>query len=304
MNNDGNSQTIFVYETDPNAELFAPTFSEVGFGNGDYVFSESTANGRIYEWISPQNGTRQGNYEPGAFIPLPNSRLLMTVGAEGVLSTFESVKSEISISSTDRNLYSNLDDDDNVSRAYFTTIQTSGRPSFINGYQWIGNVSMEYDERNFSFIDRYRPILFDRDWNYVASEDEQSADLILFMRAGIEKDPNNIVTVSTNRRKRASFIDGWQYGATANQEVADFRLTSNHFILQNDQLDQSTKWIRSKSDISYRRWKVAPGYVYEMDENEVQRGDSVVNTLMHFKAHEVYIANTDSSNSNFRVGYQ
>ena len=76
---DGNNQTIFEYTTEDNQALLSPTFSEVGFGNGDYVLRQATANGRIYEWVSPQGGERQGNHEPGAFIPLPNSRQLMTL---------------------------------------------------------------------------------------------------------------------------------------------------------------------------------------------------------------------------------
>lgn len=304
IDQDGNDQTIFEYSTDQTAELFSPTFSEVGFGNGDYVLRQTTSNGRVYEWISPQGGQAQGNYEPGAFIPLPNSRQMITIGSEVSLTDYESVSAEIAFSNTDQNLYSEIQDDDNTSRGYFASISTSGRPSFIQDYSWVGTVSMELDEADFTFIDRYRPILFDRDWNFSPAEAESAQDFLLFVKAGLRKNEANRLEASLNRRERKGAIDGWQQGLDVNQELANFKLVSSHFLLTNDQEDQKTDWLRSKSDVSYRQWKVAPGYVFEMDENEVTRGDSVISSLMNFKAHEFYLASTDSAKSTYRIGYQ
>lgn len=301
---DGNTQTVFVYSTDPQAELFSPTFSDVGFGNGDYVLTQTTTNGRIYEWISPTGGARQGNYQPGAFIPLPNSRQMITVGTEVNLSPYESVRSEVAFSNTDQNRYSDVQDDDNTSRGYFASLQTSGRSSFIDGYEWVGSASMEYDEADFTFIDRYRPILFDRDWNYTPTNAEKSEDLIVFLKGGLRKNELNRFELSLNRRKRAAFIDGWQQQLDFNQEFSNFRFVSSHFHLSNDQQTRETNWLKSKSDLSYRKWKMAPGYIYEVDENEVMQGDSVVSTLMNYQAHEMYVTSTDSSRSTYRIGYQ
>ncbi len=304
IDNDGINNTIFEYSTDPSAELFSPTFSEVGFGNGDYVLRQSSANGRIYEWVSPQGGQKQGNYEPGAFIPLPNSRQILTVGSEANISSYESIKTEVAFSNTDQNLYSDIDDTDNTSKAYYASIETNDRPSIFDGYSWIGSISLEYDEQDFTYIDRYRSILFDRDWNYVSDRNEQSQDLILFLKAGFKQNESNQFIASANRRKREEFIDGWQYTVDYNQEVADLKFVSSHFLLSNTQLNRTTDWLRSKSDISYNKWKVVPGYSFEMDENEIFEGDSIVSSLMHYQAHEFYLSSADSANSIYRIGYQ
>ncbi|MEQ8904091.1 hypothetical protein [Ekhidna sp.] len=304
VDNDGVAESIFEYSTDASEELFSPTFSEVGFGNGDYVLLQTTANGRIYEWVSPEGGVSQGNYQPGAFIPLPNSRQMMTVGGEVNLSAYEKMTGEVAFSKTDQNLYSNIDDDDNGSRGYFTSIQTQGRPAFISDYKWVGAISMEYDEADFTFIDRYRPILFDRDWNYTPNRTESTDDLILFLKAGVEKDQGNRFIASLNRRKRSDFIDGWQQSVDFNQRLSNFQLSSTHFRLTNDQLDRTTDWVRSKSDLSYRKWKLAPGYIFDLDQNEIQSGDSIVSSLMHYQAHEAYLESTDSAKSTYRIGYQ
>ena len=304
IDNDGATQTIFEYSTDDSERLFSASFTDVGLGNGDYVLSQTTANGRIYEWVSPQGGQSQGNYQAGSFIPLPNSRQMITVGGAVQLTDYESVKTEVAFSNTDRNLYSNLQDDDNVSRGYFASVETKGRPAFVEGYQWVGSMSMELDEANFTFIDRYRPILFDRDWNYNPTIAESEQDLILFIKGGIRKNDANRFEASLNRRKRASFIDGWQQQLDFNQEIANIKLVSSHFLLNNKQIDRNTDWVRSRSDLSYRKWKVAPGYIFDMDQNEIAVGDSIVSTLMHYQAHEAYLVSTDSSKSTYRIGYQ
>lgn len=302
---DGTTQSIFVYTTSSNGgPFFTPSFSDVGVGNGDYVLLETTANGRVYEWVSPQNGVSTGSYQPGAFIPLPNKRQLITLGGEVKLSSYESFQAEVAFSDTDVNLYSSRDDENNVSRGYFSAIRTEGRSSFWNNYDWVGSLAIEYDEADFTFIDRYRPILFDRDWNYTPSNSEKSSDLILFMKGGLVKDESNQITTSLNRRKRAQFIDGWQQSLTFNQRLSNVQLRSSHFLLRNDQLDRTTDWVRSLNDLSYRKWKMAPGYIFEVDENEIAEADSVVGSLMHFKAHEVYLESTDSARSTYRVSYR
>ena len=304
MDLDGMTQTIFQVSTDASAALFSPSFSDVGTGNGDYVLSRTTANGRVYEWVSPQGGQSQGNYHPGAFIPLPNSRQMISVGSEVQLSSYESMSVEVAFSNTDQNLYSDLRDDDNTSRGYFTSLKTAGRPSFIDGYLWTGSIAMELDESNFTFIDRYRPILFDRDWNYTRDESELSQDLIFFAKVGLIKNEANRFEASLNRRKRSTFIDGWQQQVDFNQQLSNFQLVSRHFFLSNSQQDLKTDWIRSRTDVSYRKWKFAPGYIFDVDENEVRRGDEVVSTLMNYQAHEFYLASTDSSKATYRVSYQ
>lgn len=301
---DGGPQTIFVNSTDASQELFSPTFSEVGDGMGNYVLSEATANGRVYQWVSPQGGVPQGNFEPGAFIPLPNKRQLFTIGASTHLSEYESLKVEGAFSERDDNLYSRLEDDDNAGQALFTTFSTKGRPSFLPEYHWQGSISTEYDQRDFTFIDRYRPILFERDWNFNLAEAENANDFILSGQVGLEKDQSNRFVFSVNRRKRSDQIDGWQQGLQFNHEVGNFHLRTDHFRLNNEQSASITKWIRSKSDLSFNRWKVVPGVIYELDKNEVSVQDSITSTLMNFQSQEFYVTNSDSTRSKFRFAYK
>ena len=59
-----NSTAIFEYSNNPDDELFNVRFSLVGTNKGNYILKNSSANGRIYEFVQPINAIPQGNYEP------------------------------------------------------------------------------------------------------------------------------------------------------------------------------------------------------------------------------------------------
>ena len=52
----------------------------MGQGNGNYRVKNSTANGRVFDWVAPVNGQSQGNYEPIAILNAPNQKSMVTLG--------------------------------------------------------------------------------------------------------------------------------------------------------------------------------------------------------------------------------
>ncbi len=300
---DGNPQQIFVNSTNPDEALFAATFSDVGIGNGDYQLVENTSNGRVYQWVAPQNGISQGRYRPGVFVPLPNSRQLFNLGTEVKLNSYERVFSEGAFSNTDLNLFSSLDDSNNSGLGYYGGIKSEGRESFIPNYNWSSSLEVEYDSRNFSFIDRYRAIEFDRNWDLRVDTIGNVPDLILFGKTTLEKDQHNLFGYQVNRRERKGVMNGFQQKFLLNQQIGSIRLKSAHALLDGNQGVFDSKWLESISDLSFRKFKVVPGYIYEINENKFQQEDSVISSRMHFRAHEFYLTNNDSSSSQYRISY-
>ncbi len=300
---DENMQMIFEYATAPNLKLSSITFSEVGFGNGDYILRQNTSNGRIYRWISPRGGVSQGNYRAGAFIPLPNSRQMINVGGEVRLSSYETLFSEGAFSNTDLNLYSDRDDNDNHGIGYYGGIRTIGRTAFLRNYRWEGSMAMEYNDKDFTFIDRYRPIEFDRNWDLNTDTLEKAGDVILLAKASLKKNDRNKVEYMINWRNRQRSVNGWQHGLILNQQIGNVRLLSANSYLTNDQRETSSTWVQSRSDISFHKFFVTPGYAFQLDENTLSEQDSVINSRMHFRANEFYLTNKDSSRHSYRITY-
>ena len=56
----GRIDTIFVFSTNSDSAHYALSFADVGQGNGDYVPDFNGANGKVYKWLAPVSGIRQG----------------------------------------------------------------------------------------------------------------------------------------------------------------------------------------------------------------------------------------------------
>ncbi len=300
---EGNPQQILVHSTGTDGGLFTATFSDVGMGNGDYQLVQTTSNGRIYEWISPVNGVSQGTYRPGIFVPLPNSRQMLNLGAEVKLNENEEIFYESAFSRIDRNLFSSIEDSDNSGMGYYGGIRSQGRKSFIPKYNWSSSLQVEYDTRNFSFIDRYRSIEFDRNWDLRVDTIGNIPDLIVFGKASLEKDRFNVLSYEVNKRERKGLMSGLQQKLAVNQSLDFFRLTSSYSYLSGTQGTFDSDWLETSTDLSFRKFKIISGYIHEINENRFQQQDSVVNSRMHYRSHEFYLTSNDSSSSQFRASY-
>ncbi len=299
---DGISSQIFIYSTDPDAAFFSVFFTEVGFGNGDYVLSSSTANGQVYEWVSPQGGQSQGNYAAARKVPLPISKRMTTFGVENQISAHESVSNEIAISTVDQNLYSSIDDGDNQAIGWAGFLKSEGR-ELGNGYKMKASLNWEIDQSGFRAMDRYRPILFDRDWD-IQTDTTLTTDLIVSLQAAVEKNESQKISYNVVRRDRPEVLDGWQHRFGLNQKVGNLHLESDNFYLKNELQALQSDWVRSLTDVSFRKGRLVPGYIYSVDQNQKSLGDSVVASQMYYSAHELYLTNSDSSNSRYRFSYQ
>lgn len=307
VDTDGNPAAIYQYSTDKNTAIFRVSFSEVGLGAGDYQLTSSTANGRIYEWISPVNGQSQGNFAPVRVIPTPNQKQMIVAGARLKITSHEEVFQELAISSNDQNLYSIIDDGDNSGYAWRGGVSSADRTiSFLPAYKWNSALTFETNHRNFKAIDRFRSVDFDRDWSYnVFSDSVNRQDQILNLSTEWIKDTRNAVRYDFSYRNRNKVIKGTQHLLIASQKAGPFVLRTENFLLNNEPSGFQSRWWRSSQMIKLDQWFLQPGYEFTMDQNTTSLADpdSVINTLMHFTAHDFFIETPDTSQTRLRLDF-
>ncbi len=290
---------LFEYSTNPDSAFYRVSFTDVGIGNGDYVQANSTANGRVFEWVAPINGVSQGRYAPTSLLPAPNKKQMITFAAEYQLNKYERVYSELALSEQDLNLYSDIDDEDNAAFAIKSGIISENRTlSFLPQYSLNSYVDFEFDQENFTPIDRFRYIEFDRDWNYDPSTDDRRFEDNI-TNAGIElrKDANNLFKYDVTHRDRGPQVNGFQHNFRGNVRWNNIQLKSSYFQMNNDQQIQRAEWQRYKADVSYRAGSVVPGYIYHVDHNTITTAqtDSIRFSAMYFDEHTFYLQSGDSS---------
>ena len=72
---------VLVYSTNPELAIYKPSFSQVGQGKGNYRQINSTANGKVFEWVAPANGALQGDFEPVLLLPAPKRKRMISGAA-------------------------------------------------------------------------------------------------------------------------------------------------------------------------------------------------------------------------------
>lgn len=307
LNSNGQLESIFVYSTDPDEAIYQVTFSDVGNGNGNYIQQQTTANGRVYQWIDPTNEIPQGRFEPIIDIPVPDKKQMVSVKAGYQLNKHESISSEVAFSDQDVNLFSPIDDEDDNGAAIKVGIESNGRElSFLPKYKLNVYTDFEFDNKNFRPIDRFRYIEYDRDWSYIPqADDENVSDRIFNIGFGLSKDSDNNFSYRFSNRDRKGQVDGIQHEYMLNKRISKFKLISNGFYLDNNLDILRSTWKRFSADVSYVNKFLVPGYRYSFDHNQVKSkpADSVVSSAMYFDEHLYYLRNAPDKDWDFVLQY-
>ncbi|MBQ9438151.1 MAG: hypothetical protein IJU50_07435, partial [Lachnospiraceae bacterium] len=106
--------TIFKYSINPNITLYSPSFTYMGAQKGNYRLVSSTANGRVFEWVAPEDGVPQGEYEPVLLLTAPSSQQMATIGLDFSARKNTRIQTEFALSHFDQNTFSKNDRNDDV----------------------------------------------------------------------------------------------------------------------------------------------------------------------------------------------
>ena len=109
----GVQDSIFVYAPNGEGVLFQVAFTNVGFGNGDYVLLSNLSNGRVFRFA----GSNQGDFAPVRQLVTPNSRSMLNLYAGYEITPKQRIITEWAYSNYDQNRYSRLDAGDNLDQA-------------------------------------------------------------------------------------------------------------------------------------------------------------------------------------------
>ncbi|MER2995952.1 hypothetical protein ABS362_00255 [Pontibacter populi] len=296
---------IYVYSTNPDSAYYNVRFSEVGQGQGNYIVANTTVNGRVYRWVAPVNGVRQGNYLPVRIVPTPRKKQLITMGAGYELQKGVNVFLEGAASQNDLNRFSNVDAADDNGKAMRIGYQVQDKElTLLGNYKLNSTLNYEYTDENFEPIDRYRPIEFDRDWSLQIS-DQKAEDHIFNFSVGAVKDPKNLYGYRISRRLRENQLDGVQHYLDLVKEIGRLELRNNFFLLNSEQNTSQSDWYRGDIGAKYKFRKFSPGYVYRFDKNKITTigSDSLIGSAQYFDEHLFYVESGDTARTRFRVDY-
>ncbi len=153
---------IFEFSTDQTQTLYQVKFTFLGNNLGNYVLASNNTIGKIYEYVAPIAGIPQGNYEPIVKLIAPTKIQIATIVSTFSPTKKTEIETEIAISNNDKNLFSNIDDDNNQGIASKLNIK---QQLFSKGINVQSFANVNYIQENFKPIERLYNIEFNRDWN-------------------------------------------------------------------------------------------------------------------------------------------
>ncbi|MDF1867334.1 MAG: hypothetical protein P1U70_21040 [Saprospiraceae bacterium] len=312
--------SVLVFSTDEEAQLFSAFFSFVGAGNGDYVIDPTiAANGRVYRWVAPQiigdSIVHFGEYAPIRQLVSPKQQQLFTLGAEYQLSKKSKITAEVGLSNNDLNRLSRLDEDDNLGLALFTEIENDFELGAKKEWKLETDFSYEFVGDRFQPLNPYRNAEFSRDWNIQSNEkvDEHIG------RGGFQlknKTKGNLSYLFSGFL-RDSIYEGSKHFVRYNWNQKGYEILLEGNLLNGDGLEEKSQFFRPKINIGIplfrdstgrKYWKIGTYGERERNERFLKKNAQISDTLslnsFWYDLYRIYLKSPESQIINFSVKYQ
>lgn len=301
--------TIYEHSINSDSAHYRITFSNVGQGNGDYNQINSAANGKVFQWVAPIAGVKQGGYAPVVLLITPKKKQMVTAGADYTFSKNSKLSVESAMSNYDLNTFSTIDNSRNTGYGLKMNFDSNKPIRKANGdstnspVSLINNVSYEYVQSNFAPIERYRSVEFDRDWNR-KNIPTLSDQHIVGASAGLTQKGVGAITYKFN-----AFLEGSNYNANKqfiNANIKQKGLTASYDgSLLNATSSTNSNFYRHKSLLSQQIKGITLGVKDEFEHNAFTSSkDSLLANSYQFWEWQGFAQNADTSKSKFGLIYK
>ena len=295
--------SVLVYSVDPDSAHYRATFEQVGFGQGDYIFSNYNALGKVFEWVAPIGGVSQGDYAPSRTIITPKKRQMVTSGIAIKLTDRLKLETELAYSKIDQNTFSRFDSKDDDSFGAMTKLTGDiplSRDSLPN---WTLRTTLEVEARdkNFSPIQQYRTVEFDRDWN-TRNKGFEGNQLESKVGANFMNRNYGNINVQGQQFLIGGDYQGFRGFTNGKWRQKGFAATWDGSYLSS-RTTQLNEFVRHRADISQSIGWFKVGY---KDDHELNRftTDILQPSSYQFFDYQVYLANSDSIKNEYRIFYR
>lgn len=299
----GNQYKIFKHSVNPTSSFFQVNFTYIGDGKGNYIPDYGGTNGRVFRWVAPINGKLSGNYEPVRVLVTPKRKQLATISIEKELSNKGSVSSEVAFSRNDLNTFSSIDKKDDLGAAIRMGFKRDISRKDSLHFSWVDAKAM-FTSSHFTFIDRYRSVEFERDWNIDGA-----------LNGGGEKEgaislgyisPKTTVSVIMNGLELGDNFSGLRNSLLADFKTKSIKSELNFSSLMAQDSSRLSRFNRLRFSSEYSRGKIVSGLNLEGEDNQQKDRASRLFLPTSFRWYNLdfYLGNPDSLLNGIRASYK
>lgn len=294
--------SVMVYATNRNETLYQVGFVKTGDNTGNYRQVVSSANGRVYQWIAPENGLPQGNYSAVKQLVAPQKKQMITAGAETVIGRNTQLLLEIAQSSNDINTFSGRHSGNNTGYALKGAVNKHFGATDSTGWQWQTELNYRFAGKHFESIERFREAEFERDWNITQIPGNENENWI---SAGLVSQYTQRFTGSYRFEalRYGSFYTATRHNVATSLNASKWKATLNSNITSGSDSASTSHFWRNQAGLSRSfRW-FSSGFVYRQEYNKhmATATDSLENSSFRFDEVEWITQSTDSADFRFEI---
>jgi hypothetical protein len=297
--------SVLVYSVHPDSAFYRAVFTYVGPGKGDYIFSNFNALGRVYKWVAPIGGISQGDYVPSRIIITPKKKQMLSSGIEWKLGKYLKLKTEFSATTNDLNTFSPYDRRDDFGFSNYTKLigtiplmDKLGNPLTLETF-----VELEALDKNFSPIEQYRAVEFDRDWN-TRNQGYKGNQISSALGATLKSQQKGAINLAAQQYGIGNDYFGIRAATDGRWKQNGFNAIWDGSFLSSNAVDKN-QFLRHRSDISQAFGWFKIGYIDDQELNTFRNEAGTLATNSYgFFDYQFYLANSDSIKNNFKLFYR
>lgn len=297
--------SVFVYSTNPDKAVYDVGFTFVGEGKGNYRQARTNANGRVYEWIAPENGIPQGTHEPVIQLAAPQHDQMLTLETQYRISNNSKAGIEWAMSNHDINLYSDLHSEDNIGHGIKGFVHHKRPLDNLGngGWQMDVNLNHEFVQENFAPIERYRSVEFSRDWNLTGFKSQDPENLSEFT-FGLTHPKHGRMHYRFN-----SFISGERFTGIKNSFDSRLQKGKNRLYYTGSYLStsgfSSSEFYRHKTGVNRDLWHLVAGVESNIENNRIfDNNEDLQSSSFSFDEWKIFLNNPDTSTHHYEIYYK
>jgi hypothetical protein len=299
--------SFYRYSTDPALANYNLSFIDLGEGNGNYIPDFNGANGKVYKYIVPVGGIKQGRYEAIVILVTPKTQQLINLGIDYTINKNTLLKAEVAMSNNDVNTFSKIDNGDDRGFAAKFQLNNNSQLSPKNKLQLNTSLDYEFVQDKFKPLERLRTVEFSRDWG-LPLVPRAATESIIRIGAGLKDNKNHSLSYQVINYHRGDNYNGIQNAIRHSASWKDLQF-NNEFVATNfNTQDDKGVFLRPVIDMSKElkklgHWRL--GFRYALEKNTARNkiADTLTPLAFSFDSYSVYLKSGEQRKNRYGITF-
>lgn len=299
--------SFYRHSVDPSRARYSLSFTDLGQGSGNYVPDFNGANGKVYKYLPPVNGVKQGRFEPVMILVTPKKQQLLSFGTDYQIDKNNILKTEVGISNYDVNTFSTKDGGDDQGIAARLQFTNTANLDKGKGLQLVSNIDYEHVQQKFRPLERLRYVEFTRDWGLPLVL-PAATENILRLSSQLKNQKNEGLTYQFMTYQRSDNYKGYQNVLQQRSNFGGWLFNNQLAITDFNTALNKGSYFRPVLDISKQLKQLASmrlGVRYALEKNEVRSKnlDTLSALSFAFDTYSAYVKSDENRKNKFGITF-